>query len=191
MAKEPLNIRAKKSRKKLYDRIQFVVPKGGRALIHARALQERTTDAEIMRRAILQRCGLEKWPGENQAAALDKCQDQQTAQAEIRRMQLTEYVASKPLRNYMVTDAGLIPDPCTTIILKSKVDQDDYIKAMLNVLDAVEDMDLSSPDAVTNPAPIPIEKKDLLTIYRLLSNIYVPDAPREELDDDDEDDFSL
>lgn len=58
-------------RKRDYDQISFLIPKGGRRLLRALGIKERCTAADVIRRAVMSRAGLDRVPDENNLAKLD------------------------------------------------------------------------------------------------------------------------
>ena len=51
-------------RNKRYEQISFLIPKGGRSLLHVMAIKERCTITDVIRKAILDRAGLKQIPKE-------------------------------------------------------------------------------------------------------------------------------
>lgn len=158
-------------RKRNCDRVSFVVPKDAKYLIRARAMREGISSAEMIRRAILARCGLENWPkmeewppepGIESYNAMVHCTDKESAAKALEDLQTDEYMNAN-ITTGKVDDTFIIYMPKATM-------RDEYIKALLDLLDAVEDVD--TPKAP--PAQIAISKKSLSVVQRLLSNIETP-----------------
>lgn len=159
------------TRKRNCDRVSFVVPKDAKYLIRARAMREGISSAEMIRRAILARCGLGNWPkmdewppepGIESYNAMVHCSDRESAAKALEELQTDEYM------NANIT-TGQVDDSFVIYMPKESM-KDEYIKALLDLLDAVEDV--ASPSAP--PAQITISKKSLSVVQRLLANIETP-----------------
>lgn len=77
-------------RKRTYDRISTLIDKGGKWLLHAQAIRERVSVAEMLRRAVLSRCGLRMIPYPEDLDALSKVQTAKEADALFLRIQRKE-----------------------------------------------------------------------------------------------------
>lgn len=159
--------RVMEQRKRDYDQVSFVISKGGKYLARAQALREGVTVAEMIRRAILARCGLESMPDftmphyHNIVAASDK----ESAERAIDGLQRDEYI-KRHLEEKPDDDVYM------TVMLASQGMKDEYIKALLDLLDALEDTTPALWDDAWNPpTEIKITKKTLAIVRRLLSNI--------------------
>ena len=167
--------RVMEQRKRDCDRVSFVVPKDAKYLIRARALREGVSSAEMMRRAILARCGLNSWPkldewpphpGVMSYNALTHCADRESAAVALEKLQEDEFMNTN-IKTEQDGDTFVIYMPETTM-------KDEYIKSLLDLLDAVED---------ASPTHIKINKKSLSIVQRLLSNIETP-AEDDEIDEE-------
>ena len=65
------NRRDMEQRKIHYDQVSFLIPKGGRRLLRAMGVKERCTAADVIRRAVMARAGLERVPNEKNLEKLD------------------------------------------------------------------------------------------------------------------------
>ena len=54
--------RVAKHRRVAFDRISTLIDKGGKYLLHAQAIREGVSVAEMLRRAVVARCGLRMVP---------------------------------------------------------------------------------------------------------------------------------
>ena len=84
------NRRDMEQRKIHYDQVSFLIPKGGRRLLRALGIKERCTAADVIRRAILARAGLEKVPNESELATLDAAETPKDAAAALKHCQTVE-----------------------------------------------------------------------------------------------------
>ena len=84
------NRRDMEQRKIHYDQVSFLFPKGGRRLLRALGIKERCTAADVIRRAILARAGLEKVPNETELQKLDEVQTPREAADVLKYCQTVE-----------------------------------------------------------------------------------------------------
>jgi len=172
--------RVMEQRKRDYDRISFTIPKEARHLLRVQALREGVSSAEMIRRAILARCGLESWPDFSMPHyhTLTAAENKEDAERAINGLQLDEYV-----HHHQNTTAP--DDLYMTIMLSSQGMKDEYIKALLDLLDALEDIDAPWAAGWTPPTQIKITQAALSIVRRLLSNIDVvsPYDGEDETDD--------
>lgn len=165
-------------RRRDYDRISFVVDKDAKHLIRAQALREGVSSAEMIRRAILARCGLENTP--NFASphynAVISAQDKESATRAIEGLQLDEYVEArtKSPRKQLDLDSDLY----MTVMLSSQGMQEEYIKSLLDLLDAIE----ATKPVFADPVKIKFPKKNMAVLRRLLANI--EELPEDYYDED-------
>lgn len=163
--------RVMEQRKRDYDTIGFVIPKGGKHLLRAQALREGVTAAETMRRAILARCGLESMPDFSMPHyhSIVTAATKESAERAINGLQLDEYINRHK-------ESTPDDDVYMAVMLSSQEMKDQYIKSLLDLLDAVEDTPIPSGAEWTPPTRIRITRKTKTIVQRLLSNI-------EEMDD--------
>lgn len=84
------SIRVGKHRKYNFDRVTTLIDKGGRWLLRAQAMREGISVAEMLRRAVLARCGLRMLPYKTDLDALAEVQSQEEAEKAILRLQAKE-----------------------------------------------------------------------------------------------------
>ena len=84
------NRRDMEQRKIHYDQVSFLFPKGGRRLLRALGIKERCTAADVIRRAILARAGLERVPNESELEKLDAAETPKDAAAALKHCQTVE-----------------------------------------------------------------------------------------------------
>lgn len=165
--------RVMKIRKRDSDRISFLMDKESRFLIRAQAIREGVTSAEVMRRAILARCGLDKMPDTTtqQYQDLKNVELHVEAEQALTRLQDDERDTEKETdQTYLVTLAG-------------RDAQNEYIAGLLELLDKIEDLMPPLRDRGWQGADkIEIDKRKISAIRRLLSNM-------EEVESDDADDY--
>lgn len=82
--------RVQKQRKATYDRISTLIDKGGKHLLHAQALREGITVAEMLRRAVYARAGLRMLPYPDDLEKLAEVRTQEEAEKAIRQLQAKE-----------------------------------------------------------------------------------------------------
>lgn len=90
MAKEK-NRRDIEQRKRNYDQVSFLIPKGGRRLLRVMGIKERCTAADVIRRAIMAHAGLEKIPKEKELELLDKIDTPKDAALALIHCQTVEH----------------------------------------------------------------------------------------------------
>lgn len=167
-------------RRRECDRISFTAPKGTKYLFRAQALREGVSSAEMMRRAILARCGLESVPSFSMPHyhAIVTATDKDSADRAIEGLQLDEYVQHHK-------KASSEDDICMTVLLSSQEMKNEYIKALLDLLDALEDTDAPTGDEIAPPSQIKMTKENLAIVRRLLSNIEIISQCDPPANDDD------
>ena len=165
-------------RQRDYDRISFTTPKGLRYLVRAQALREEVSSAEMMRRAILARCGLVSIPDFSMPhyQSIVTAYNKESAEQAITGLQLDEHV-----KHHLDTTPE--DDVYMTVMLSGQEMKDEYIKALLDLLDALEDTDAPYAAGWTPPTQIKITRETLAIIRRLLSNIEVPTDDSEDFDE--------
>lgn len=84
-----------KQRKTNYDQVSFLIPKGGRRLLRVMGIKERCTAADVIRRAILSRAGLERVPDEEHLEMLDEVGTRKEAIFALIACQRDEYAKSR------------------------------------------------------------------------------------------------
>lgn len=150
-------------RQQRYDRISFVMEKDARHLIRAQAIREGVTSSEVMRRAILARCGLDTMPDTSteQYQAIREAEIRPEAEEALSKLQEEERNAHKEwerLTTYLVMFAG-------------KEERDAYIVGLLDLLNTIEDTTVPTGRSRHPFDKIVIEKSKVLAIRRLLSNL--------------------
>lgn len=158
MAK-PSSERVMKSRAENLERIALTVHKGERPLLYAQARREGVSVAEMIRRAILARCGLDAMP-DTSTDLYKKVIDadtEQKAQTAIRSLQLTEYI--KPIEERPYDSVYY------TLYIAGDRIKDDMQMALLDLLDAVEESPIGETERIK------LTKRSMSLIKKLLSNI--------------------
>lgn len=155
-------------RKRNNDRVSFLIDKEGKYLLHAQAMREGVSVAEMLRRAVLARCGLESMPDFTQPhyQAIVTANSKESAEKAINGLQLDEYVQ----RHQETTPAD---DVYMTVMLSSQTMKEEYIKALLDLLDALEDTTAPQADGWTPPTNIKTTRETLAAVQRLISNIEI------------------
>ena len=84
------NRRDMEQRKIHYDQVSFLFPKGGRRLLRALGIKERCTAADVIRRAVMARAGLERVPNETELQKLDAAETPREASDALKYCQTVE-----------------------------------------------------------------------------------------------------
>lgn len=84
------NRRDMEQRKIHYDQVSFLIPKGGRRLLRALGVKERCTAADVIRRAVMARAGLERVPNETELQKLDAAETPREASDALKYCQTVE-----------------------------------------------------------------------------------------------------
>lgn len=79
-----------------YDQISFLIPKGGRRLLRAMGLKEKCTAADVIRRAVFARAGLERLPDKTMLEQLDAAETNAEATDALIACQRAEYMKKRP-----------------------------------------------------------------------------------------------
>lgn len=172
MAKESSK-RVMKQRNRDYDRVSILLKKKEKYLFQAQALREGVSVSEMVRRAVLARCGLENMPRVDAKAYshITEANTQQSAKAGIRTLQNRELTAPKEKTRKE-------NETYYTLYISGDQIRRETLKALRLMIESVTE---AKPCQET---PIDLQKADLMTIYRLLSNIeenrVYPDPGEEE-----------
>lgn len=124
--------RVQLSRKQNFDRISTLIDKGGKHLLHAQAIREGVSVAEMIRRAIYSRAGLRMLPYPDDLEALSEVTTQEEAEKAILRLQAKEE-SSEIIQNLL---QQLSPEP-DSARYELKVDHD--TRRVLEKICAAED----------------------------------------------------
>lgn len=156
--------RVMEQRSKAYDRVSILINRGGKHLLHAQALREDVSIAEMMRRAILARVGLEQLPPTEALSKLATVTTRQEADAAIQQLQHAERAAFDTSKN--TQRRGLPPE--YVLMASSKKEMGEYIVALLDLLNEVED---AANRDYTSPQRLKLNERVLPVLRRLLANI--------------------
>lgn len=149
-------------RKRDYDRISFVMEKESRYLIRAQAIREDVTSAEVIRRAVLARCGLDRMPDTTtpQYQDIKNAEIRPEAEEAISKLQESERNADyKNSSTYLV-------------MIADKEERDSYIVGLLDLLNSIEDITERPPGKFRHLSDkLDIKKSSIMAVRRLLSNL--------------------
>lgn len=161
--------RVMRQRKRDNDRVSILIEKGGKHLLHAEAMREGVTVAEMARRAILTRCGLDSMPDMTspEYQRIIDAKDQQSAKKAIRTLQICEYYAVETNKQKRSNR-----DVYYTLYMPGEKIKDEAISALYNLIDEVK----KTP--VQKDGQIGLHKKEWIALKRLLANIEeIPEYP--------------
>lgn len=163
--------RVMEQRKRACDRVSFVVEKDLKYLIRAQALREGVSSAEVMRRAILARCGLESVPDTTSAEykAIRNATTRADAEKAITRLQFDDRIFLEREREKEKVEKAKI-----SLGYEGRNAKINYIIGLLALLDGLED--IPEPPAGNEwqpPANIEIAEGAIPVLRRLLSNIEI------------------
>lgn len=82
-------------RRRDYEQISFLIPKGGRRLLRALGMKERRPAADVIRSAVLARAGLERVPDESNLAKLDAAETRKEVTDALIACQRDEYANAR------------------------------------------------------------------------------------------------
>jgi len=154
--------RVARIRKRDYDRISFVMEKESRYLIRAQALREEVTSAEVMRRAILARCGLDAMPDTSTPLyqAIKDAEIRPEAEEAVVKLQEADRDVGNDLETYLLTVSDI-----------EELEQ--YIIGLLDLLNELEDATDHRPfKRYFQPADkLVLKKSSMMAVRRLLSNM--------------------
>lgn len=155
--------RVARIRKRDYDRISFVMEKESRYLIRAQALREDVTSAEVMRRAILARCGLDAMPDTSTPLyqAIKDAEIRPEAEEAVVKLQEADRDVGYDLETYLVT-------------ITDREELEAYIIGLLDLLNELEDATDHRPfkNHFRQPADkLVLKKSSMMAVRRLLSNM--------------------
>ena len=173
--------RVMEQRKRACDRVSFVVEKDLKYLIRAQALREGISSAEVMRRAILARCGLESVP-DTTSADYKPIRDAATradAEKAITRLQFDDRIFLEREKGKEQVEKAKV-----SLGYEGRNAKINYIIGLLSLLDGLED--IPEPPAGNEwhaPVNIEIAEGAIPVLRRLLSNIEI--ISRYDYDDDE------
>lgn len=168
MAK-PSSERVMRQRKRDNDRISFVVDKDVKYLYHAQALREGVTMGEMVRRAVLARCGIDSMPDVSSVEyqRIIDAKDQESAKKAIRTLQIQEYYAVESSKQHRLNRGVYY-----TAYMPGEKIKDEAINALYNLLDEVK----KAP--AQHETKIRLHKKEWIALKRLMANIEeIPEYP--------------
>lgn len=158
-------------RKQSYDLITFVMKKDARHLIRAQALREGVSSSEVMRRAVLARCGLDRMPDTQTPLyqAIKDAEIRPEAEKAISKLQEDERNADYRNRSTYL------------IMVADKEERDSYIVGLLDLLNSIKNIAErpSSGKYRHLSDKLDIKKSSIMAVRRLLSNL-------QEVEPDDE-----
>ena len=160
------NRRDMEQRKIHYDQVSFLFPKGGRRLLRAMGIKERCTAADIIRRAVLARAGLEKLPDKNMLDKLDKAETPREAADALIDCQIVEYVKGELLPQWRPTEI----DDTTVVMVSSKWYKDESMAALQTLQKGVQEQ-----NTMKKPRPIELTRREHDILCRLLANTVIID----------------
>ena len=163
--------RVMRQRRQNNDRVSFVIDKEAKYLLHAQALKEGISTAEMIRRAILARCGLENWPNTSSAAykPIRTAATKADAEKALARLQFDDRIFLEREQGKEKVEKAKI-----SLGYDGRNAKINYIIGLLALLDGLED--LPEPHAGNEwqaPANIEFSEGALPVLRRLLSNIEV------------------
>lgn len=154
-------------RRRDYDQVSFLIPKGGRRLLRALGIKERCTAADVIRQAVFARAGLEHLPDETNLAKLDAAETSREAADALIDCQTVEYVERELIRH----GDPLPADNTPVVMLSSKWYKDESLEALQAVRQAVE-----RQNVMKKPRPIELTRRNYEILCRLLANTTVIDC---------------
>lgn len=169
-------------RKRNCDRVSFVIDKDAKHLIRAQALREGVSSAEVMRRAILARCGLEEMPNTADKRyqpikdAVTKA-DAEKAITGLQALETEKYENKREWEKELTIPA--------TIMFAGRNEKIRYITSLLELLQMIRTTPTPAPvNEWQAPMQIDIRRDTIPIIRRMLSNVEIPDDDDEIGDDD-------
>ena len=138
-------------RARTYDRITTTIDKGGANLVKVLAIKENVSQAEIIRRAILARAGLNLLPWPGPLAELATVKDQRDAVVAIHRLQMHE--CAEEITEHLLEELAAEPPS----------------KAYMVQADDLADAELAL--AKLTQGELKLTGRDVGTLRRLLANI--------------------
>jgi hypothetical protein len=160
------NLKDMEQRKIHYDQISFLFAKGGRRLLRAMGVKERCSAADVIRRAILARAGLERVPDKCNLDKLDATETPREAVDALIDCQSVEYVKRELRRQ-----GRQIPGEQTTAVMVSSQWYKDESLAALEAARA----EVEKQNQRDRPRMIELSRQDYDALCRLLANTLVID----------------
>ena len=157
-----------KQRKQNYDRFSVLTEKGGNQLLRVLALREGVSIAEMIRRAILARCGLNLWPYDTDLKDLAKITTQEEARSAVYFMQNREN--AKEIMRHLVDELGPEPSNAEYTTTMTHADIAEFREAVKRINAAIE---AEHPeDSVFAPSvTVKLKGREIGIMRRMLANI--------------------
>ena len=157
-----------KQRKQNYDRFSVLTEKGGNQLLRVLALREGVSIAEMIRRAILARGGLNLWPYDTDMQELAKITTREEARSAVFFMQNREN--AKEIMRHLVDELGPEPSNAEYITRMDNADIAEFREAVNKINAAIE---AEGPeDSVFAPSvTVKLYGREIGIMRRMLANI--------------------
>lgn len=155
-------------RRMKFDRISFLISKGGKQLLRILALKEGVNVTELIRRAVLARAGLNMLPSPTVLKAIDgeNVKTPLDAKVIVRTLQNQERI---PARRNIIQDQGIeIPTAEYSIFIDSQ-DEYDLMKIQNKIMNALR----TTPKGLVENwqgTPVYITGAELSVLRRMLAN---------------------
>lgn len=153
-------------REKNYEQTNFLAPKGIKTLLRAMGRRENCSAAEVIRRAVLSRAGLENMPDEVMLAKLDKAYTNAEVADVLIDCQTVEYVKRELERQGRPVPAG----DATAVMLSSRWYKDESYAVLRGLCDTI-----AKQPIMDKPRPLAMTKRDYLNLCRVLANTKIID----------------
>ena len=153
-------------REKNYEQTNFLAPKGIKTLLRAMGRREKCSAAEVIRRAVLARAGLENIPDENMLAKLDVAYTSADVADAIIDCQIVEYLKTDLAKQGRPLPTGdTIP-----VMLSSRWYKESSMAILGGLYRTIEKQPITE-----KPRTIAMMKSDYLALCRLLANTKIID----------------
>ena len=134
--------------------------------MRAMGIKERCTAADVIRRAILSRAGLEKVPDDNMLAKLDKAETPSEAAEALVDCQTVEYI-KREFKQLGRTDQQ---ETMPVVMLSSKWYRDESLSALQTLQNGIQEQNITK-----KPRPIELTRREFDVLCRLIANTIVSD----------------
>lgn len=160
-------------RRKNFDRVTILVEKGCTRLLHIAALREGVSMTEMIRRAIIARCGLRVMPYPDQLAELDDVTTPEEARKAILRLQAHE--TSSEIIQHLIDKLSPEPRDAQFLATMGQADIHDFRNAVKQINTAI-DAEEPEDNVFAEPVTVKLSGLEVGVLRRMLANMIPQDT---------------
>lgn len=159
-------------RKKIFDQINLLVKKGGKELYRVIAKREDIPIAEMIRRSVLARAGLNMVPLTADLKKLEEVNTPEAARIAIEYLQETEQIA---IMQKLVSKNLIEPTDNEYAIVVRKNDEEEFLTIIQKIMSAMRNTPQGSIDKLGG-TPVLLKGYEISILRRILSSVRPSDG---------------